>query len=111
MADQIEKLYTEAYRRKHLCLLSVAGSFGRPASYEGFLLMAEACLRHDCWESLPMILAETLVIGGGQDQLLGGQASRNIADRIRGSRIKIYPEYGHALYEEAKDLMRLCWTF
>ena len=42
----------------------MAGRIGRPDSYERFLIMARACLNHDCYEALGQIRADTLVVGG-----------------------------------------------
>ena len=46
-------------------------------------------------------------MGGGQDRALGAEASREIAGRIPGAVLKMYPQYGHSLYEEYKDFL---WT-
>ena len=44
-----------------------------------------------------------MVIGGEQDEALGGEASREIAEKIPGAKLLMYPQWGHGLYEEAKD--------
>ncbi|MBQ5866599.1 MAG: alpha/beta hydrolase, partial [Oscillospiraceae bacterium] len=44
-----------------------------------------------------------LVIGGGQDKALGGEASREIAAQIPGARLKLYAQWGHGVYEEEPD--------
>lgn len=38
---------------------------------------------------------------------LGGEASKKIAARIPGSQLRMYAEWGHGLYEEAKDFNQL----
>lgn len=50
-----------------------------------------------------MSVPPTLVIGGGKDLALGGDASREIAGAIPDARLLMYPQWGHGLYEEAKD--------
>ena len=50
-----------------------------------------------------MSVPPTLVIGGGKDLALGGDASREIAGAIPNARLLMYPKRGHGLYEEAKD--------
>ena len=35
----------------------------------------------------------------------GAEASRELAAGIPGSRLLMYPEYSHALYEEARDFL------
>ena len=73
--------------------------------------MADACRCHDAWESLPGITAPTLVIGGEEDKALGAEASRELAARIPGAQLKMYPQWGHGLYEEAKDFLPLVAEF
>ena len=69
--------------------------------------MANACLTHDAYEDLHRITAPTLVVGGQQDKALGGEASQEIAGKIPGAELKMYEQWGHGLYEEAKDFNQL----
>lgn len=111
MRDNAELLYTEAYRRRHRLALLAAEHFGRPASFERFIGMAEACLHHRCYERLSLIRAETLILGGAEDRVVGPDASRELAAEIRRSRLVLYPRYGHALYEEAADFQKTVIRF
>lgn len=111
MRDNAELIYTEAYLRRHRLALAAAGCFGRPASFERFIEMAEACRRHRCFERLSLIRAETLVLGGEKDRVVGPNASRELAAEIEGSRLVMYPQYGHALYEEAADFQETVLRF
>lgn len=111
MLDNIEKMYTESFIKKNRWLLSAAGKVGKPASYERFIIMAEACLRHDCYEKLGLIQSPTLVIGGEKDQIVGAQASRDIAEKIKDCRLVMYPEYGHAVYEEEREFTKAVQEF
>ncbi|MBQ2920779.1 MAG: alpha/beta hydrolase, partial [Oscillospiraceae bacterium] len=52
-----------------------------------------------------------LVLGGEQDNCLGGGASREIAGRIGGAQLRMYPEWGHGLYEEEKTFNRTVLDF
>lgn len=79
--------------------------------YVRFLIQARACMRHDAFDGLPRIHARTLVLGGEQDRCLGGEASREIAGRIPGAQLYMYPQWGHSLYEEAKDFPRRVLDF
>ena len=47
-----------------------------------------------------------MVIGGEKDNVLGGDASREIAAQIPGAELRIYEQWGHGLYEEAGDFNR-----
>ena len=102
MIDITEMSHPEPYIRKARKLYPLAG-FGRPHSFTRFYLQANACLGHDAEGKLPYISAPTLIIGGGQDRVLGPEGSYALHEAIPGSRLHIYPELGHALDEDAPD--------
>ena len=111
MDSNIYRIYSESYYRKNRWMIPLVGKLTKPKSYDRFLLMAEACRSHDAWNSLPGISVPTMVIGGQQDHALGGEASREIASRIPGAKLKMYPQWGHGLYEEAKDFLPTVMEF
>lgn len=111
MVDIMVKMYTQEYVRKNKWVLNVVGKFGKPKSYERFIIMAEACINHDCYDLLHTIQASTLVIGGEKDIIVGPESSGEIASQIPGAKLKMYPDYGHALYEEAKDFNDVVFKF
>ena len=111
MDSNVRRMYSDAYYRKNRWLVPVMGRLTRPRSYERFFLQADACLRHDAHDLLAAIAAPTLVIGGEQDLSLGAEPSREIAAAIPGARLKMYAEWGHALYEEAKDFHQVVLEF
>lgn len=109
--SNVRRIYTEKYYRKNQWAIPVVEKISRPKSYDHFLIQAQACLTHDAAARLPMIQVPTLVIGGEQDRALGGEASRQIAAGIPRARLWMYPEYGHGLYEEAKNFQDLVLAF
>lgn len=111
MVDNMLKMYTDEYIRKNKWMLKVAGKFGKPKTYDRFLIMAGACINHDCFDMLHTIQTPTLVMGGEKDIIVGPESSREIASQIPGAKLKMYPEYGHALYEEAKDFNDVVMEF
>ena len=111
MDSNVRKIYSDTYYRRNKWLVPIMGKLTKPRSYEGFLIQAEACVTHDAFAELPRIQAQTLVIGGEQDRCLGGDASREIAERIPGSALFMYEEWGHGLYEEAGDFNRQVLDF
>lgn len=111
MVDNMLKMYTDEYIRKNKWMLKVAGKFGKPKTYDRFLIMAEACINHDCFDMLHTIQAPTLVMGGEKDIIVGPESSGEIASQIPGAKLKMYSEYGHALYEEAKDFSDVVFKF
>ena len=87
------------------------GKLTKPKSYDRFFVQADACLTHDAYESLHQIKAPTLVIGGEQDKALGGASSRGIAAKIPNVYLRMYEQWGHGLYEEAKGFNRVILNF
>ena len=103
MDSNLRKIYSPGYYRKNKWLLPILARATKPKSYDRFLIQAEACLGHDTTGCLSRIQAPTLVIGGQQDQALGPQASHILAESIENAALTMYPQWGHGLYEEAKD--------
>lgn len=111
MLDNLKKMYTKEYLEKNKWMTAVAGKVGKPKSYERFIIMAKACIYHDAYEKLEKIQANTFVIGGELDRTVGAKASYELVDKIPNSTLKMYPQYGHALYEEAKDFNQTVLEF
>ena len=111
MDSNVRRIYSHAYYRKSRWMIPLMGKLTKPKSYNRFLIQAEACLTHDALADLPRIQAPTLVIGGNRDQCLGGDASRELAARIPGARLRMYGQWGHGLYEEAPDFNAVVRAF
>lgn len=111
MDSNLRRIYSENYYRRNKWMVPITGALTKPKNYARFFVMTEACRTHNAWEFLPAISAPTLVVGGEQDKSLGGEASRELAARIPGSRLKMYPQWGHGLYEEAKDFLTVVTEF
>ena len=111
MDSNLRRIYSESYYRKNKWMVPVTGALTKPRSYDRFLVMAEACRTHNAWDAIPAIAAPTLVMGGEQDQSLGGDASQELAARIPGAKLKMYPQWGHGLYEEEKGFLATVTDF
>ena len=111
MMDNMKKMYTKEYIEKNRWMLPVIDKIGKPKSYDKFIIMANACIHHNAYEKLEKIQAETLIIGGEKDKTVGAKASREIAEKIPNAKLIMYPEYGHALYDEAKDFKKTVLNF
>ena len=105
MIDTSENSYTEEYLKKLRPLYGLLGNVGKPKNFDRFLIMAQAGRSHDVYEELEKITCPTLVIGGRQDKIVGPTASDELAAKIPGSELYVYEDYGHGLYEEAKDFV------
>ena len=111
MDSNLRRIYSEDYYRKNKWMAPIVGWLTKPKSYERFFVLARACRDHDAWDRLLEIKVPALVIGGGQDKALGGEASREMARRIPGAVLKMYPQWGHGVYEEEKDFNRQVIAF
>ena len=111
MDSNLKRIYSEEYYRKNKWMAPIVGKLTKPKSYDRFFIQAQACLTHDAYGQLHRIRAETLVIGGEKDMALGGDASREIAAAIPGAILRMYEQWGHGLYEEAKDFNQTLLDF
>ena len=111
MDSNVRLIYSDAYYRKNKWLIPVTGRLTKPRAYDRFFVQAEACIRHDARSRLAFISAPTLVIGGAQDRVLGAEGSRELAAAIPGAALNMYEEWGHGLYDEAKDFNRTVLDF
>jgi len=111
MDSNLQKIYSDTYYRKNKWTIPLVGKLTKPKSYDRFLVQAQACLTHDAWDRLPKIQAPTLVLGGEQDRVLGEDPSREIAARIPAAELKMYPDWGHGLYDEARDFQQVVLAY
>ena len=111
MDSNVRRIYSEDYYRKNNWMVPIMGKLTKPKSYDRFFVQADACLTHDAYESLNHIKAPTVVIGGEKDLSLGGDASKEIAAKIPSAELQMYAQWGHGLYEEAKDFNQVVLDF
>lgn len=111
MIDTVEKSYSEKYLKKHRFLYPLLGKFGAPDSFDRFLIQATSCLEHNAYPELEKIICPTLVVGGGEDKIVGPNAALETAEKIKGSELFLYRELGHAAYEEAADFNKRVLNF
>lgn len=111
MTSNMRRMYSDSYYHKHKWLLPIIARLTKPRSYDRFFIQANACLVNDSSQRLAHITSPTLVIGGEKDIALGAEPSREIAAAIPGARLKMYPNLGHGLYEEATDFNRIIHDF
>lgn len=100
MDSNLQKIYSETYYRQNKWMVPLLGKLTKPKSYERFLTQAGACLTHNAEAVLTKITAETLVMGGEKDMVLGAEPSKVLAAQIRNAQLTLYPRWGHGLYEE-----------
>ena len=71
-----------------------------PMDDKVFARQAEACVAHDALERVGQIAAPTLVVCGEGDILTPPHLSRQLAARIKGSRLVVMPNAGHLVAAE-----------
>lgn len=111
MKDVTVRMYTEEYVQKYRFMVPLLGLYPAPKKPARFITMATACITHDVYDELEKISAPTLVIGGGKDRTVGPDAAEEIMERIKDGELLIYPEYGHGLYDQAKDFNQRVYDF
>lgn len=109
-ADMLNRLYSPGYIKTWGWLFPLALRFTRLEAPERFRTLALACLTCDTWARLPELRCPALVLGGAEDRVVTGEASRELAERL-GCALILYPQYGHAVYEEAADFNERLFTF
>lgn len=109
--DIAEKSYSENYLKKYRPLYPILTRIGKPEAYKRFLIQANACINHYTYDELSQINVPTLIIGGDSDKVVGSHSSEELAERISGSKLKLYKGLGHATYEEAKDFNNIILEF
>ena len=100
--DMAVKMYTPAYVRRYRPFLKLLTLLQTPKDIDRFITLTRSCLTCDSYEQLDKIQCPVLVIGGGQDRLVSGEASVELAEKL-GCVLHMYEDLGHAAYEEAKD--------
>ncbi len=111
MMDTAEKMYSDGYIKKYRSFFPLLGFVSKPKTYQRFFTNADAILGFDARDELSKITCPTFIIGGAADKTVGVEASYEMNKKIAGSRLYIYEEYGHALFEEAKDFYERVFNF
>ena len=111
MDSNLRKIYSPKYYRRNKWMVPILGKLTKTKSYDRFLIQADACLNHNAFSRLPEICSPTLVIGGEQDIALGPGASLEISNQIPNAQLKMYPQWGHGLYEDVKDFNQVVLDF
>ena len=111
MDSNVRLIYSDAYYRKNKKYIPMLAKLTKPDSYDRFLKQSEACLTHNAAEKLSKIHAPTFVIGGEDDRVLGWEPSQEIAQAIPNAVLHLYHEWGHGLYDEAKDFNSLVLAY
>jgi len=99
-------LFTEEFVAAHRQQLreTTLNAFDLRTPRQAFLGQMGAIAAHNTYDRLPQIRAPTLVIAGGDDELVPSANSPILAERIPGAELVMYPKARHGyLYEVAGE--------
>lgn len=110
VTDMAEKMYSDAYIKRYRPLLPLLTILQKPKDVQRFVTLAKACLTCETYELLDKIQCPVLILGGSKDEVVTGEASEEIAEKL-GCAIHMYEDLGHAAYEEARDFNKRVYEF
>ena len=99
-----EKVYSPSFYRNYHDTIVASGDGASETDYRNFIISIDAVSCFDINDRLDDIDCAVLVIGAGEDQVVGVQASYDLAEKLDCS-YYIYEGYGHAAYDEAPDYL------
>lgn len=108
--DIFHKMYSPRYLKKYRWLFPILTRLGKPKDMSRFVALAGSCLTCETYPLLSKITCPVLVLGGTQDAVLTGKASEELAEALH-SQLVMYPQLGHAAYEEASDFNERIYQF
>ena len=111
MDSNLRRIYSQAYYKKNKWMIPAIGKMTKPESYDRFFIQAKACLMHNAYDRLREIKAPTFVVGAKQDLAQGSEASEEIAAMVPAAKLHIYEQWGHGVYEDAKDFNKMVLDF
>ncbi len=110
VTDIAEKMYSETYLKRYRPMLPLLTVLQKPKDAQRFVRLARACLTCNAYAELDKIQCPVLVIGGGQDKIVTGAASEELARKLN-CEIYLYDDLGHAAYEEAAYFNQKVYDF
>ena len=99
-------LYPKEIFEQSRDLLKEAAKSVTPEDLRRFTVLAGDIENFDVTADLQKIACPVLLVGSEDDRVLGAEATREIADRLRGHKdfeTHMYRGYGHAVYDTAPD--------
>ena len=107
-------IYRDFFRRVYSVpmpeALAAVENTGTDAQCRRFRIEAEACLGFDFRQELAKIQCPVFVYGSRKDNVLGGDSSEVLADKL-GCELHLFEGYGHAVCDEAPETRTLTLDF
>ena len=99
-----ESVYSPAFYQTNREAIIASGEGAQERDYRNFVTAIDAVSSFDIYDQLTEITCPVLVIGAGEDKVVGVQASYDMAEKLNCS-CYIYEGYGHGVYDEAPDYL------
>ena len=99
-----ESVYTPSFYAQYKDAIIASGEGATELDFENFLISAHAVQSFDVSNEIQKIACPVLVLGAGEDRVLGVQASYDLIEALHCESY-IYEGYGHAVYDEAPDYL------
>lgn len=103
----IDNCFTEKFVTRWRKVLLKMNSGVTPQELHRFSIMSAACAGVNSYDNLGKIKCPVCVIGGALDTVVTAVASEKIAEKLKAENVPcefyMYPEMGHAAYDEAPD--------
>ena len=108
--DMTRKMYSDKYFKRYKFLIPLLTILQKTKNTQRFIILAEACLTCNTYNDLKAIKCPVFVIGAGKDQIVTGEASKEIAKQLN-CKIHMYENAGHAVHQECKDFNQRIYEF
>lgn len=99
-----EAVYTPSFYEQYKEIILASGNGTGEQDFNNFLISLNAMKDFDVTERLTEIKCPILVLGAGEDRVLGVERSKEIMEET-GCTGYIYEGYGHGVYDEAPDYL------
>ena len=109
-ADYMYKGCSEAYLKRYKAAVPWLTKLQKTMPKDRLLKLTRSCLTCDTYDQLDRIQCPVLVLGGGKDQIVTGEASLEIARKLN-CEYYIYEDLSHEAYNEAKDFNQRIYEF
>ncbi len=97
-----EKVYSPGFYEQYKDIILAGAEGVSDEDFNNFLVSINAISGFDVYDELDRIQCPVLVLGAGEDQVVGVKSSLDIVGKLQ-CRYFIYEGYGHGVYDEAPD--------
>lgn len=99
-----ENVYTPSFYQQYKEIILASGQGATALDLKNFLISLNAIRHFDVSGRAKEIRCPALVLGAGEDRVLGKEAAREMAEAL-AAEMYIYEGYGHGVYDEAPDYL------